>query len=84
MTLAKRRNKWVCALKEALSEVGIFGPTGNPDAATPVKKYTEVPWEEAKREAQGKKPRPISGPAPDGGWKLSDNNASLREYYQSI
>ncbi|KAJ7901846.1 Mechanosensitive ion channel-domain-containing protein [Mycena olivaceomarginata] len=28
---AKRRNKWLCALKAALGEVGVYGPSGNPN-----------------------------------------------------
>ena len=45
----KRRNKWICALKTSLAELKIFGPTGNPDAEAPPKKYTEIPWEEVRR-----------------------------------
>lgn len=42
--IAKRRNKWLCALKTALAEVKIFGPSGNPHAPPEVSRYTEVPW----------------------------------------
>ncbi|KAJ4002056.1 Mechanosensitive ion channel-domain-containing protein [Lentinula boryana] len=76
---AKRRNKWICALKEALADVGIYGPAGNPNATSQPKRYTEVPWEEVKRADQGKTSRPLSMPAPAGGWRLSDNNPSLRD-----
>lgn len=41
---AKRRNKWICALKTALEEVKIYGPSGDPDAPPAVSRYTEVPW----------------------------------------
>jgi len=73
---AKRRNKWVCALKQAMAEVGIYGPSGNPNKKKAPMLYTEVPWEDAKRD-EDKKARPLSQ-APPGGWKLADNNASLR------
>ncbi|KIK67405.1 hypothetical protein GYMLUDRAFT_156530 [Collybiopsis luxurians FD-317 M1] len=77
---AKRRNKWVCALKQALAEVGIYGPTGNPGAVAAPKRYTEVPWEEVKQdEAKHPPARPKSMPAPAGGWRLSEQNPSLRE-----
>ncbi|KDQ21736.1 hypothetical protein BOTBODRAFT_212160 [Botryobasidium botryosum FD-172 SS1] len=32
---ARRRNKWVCALKATLAELKIFGPGGDPDKAAP-------------------------------------------------
>ncbi|GAW01584.1 serine threonine protein kinase [Lentinula edodes] len=76
---AKRRNKWICALKQALADVGIFGPAGNPDATTKPKQYTEVPWEEVKHAEQNKTSRPMRMPAPAGGWRLSENNPSLRD-----
>ncbi|KAJ4467895.1 Mechanosensitive ion channel-domain-containing protein [Lentinula edodes] len=76
---AKRRNKWICALKQALADVGIFGPAGNPDATTKPKQYTEVPWEEVKHAGQNKASRPMRMPAPAGGWRLSENNPSLRD-----
>ncbi|TFY54037.1 hypothetical protein EVG20_g9871 [Dentipellis fragilis] len=59
---AKRRNKWVCALKTALAEVKIFGPEGNPDAVPAPTRYTLVPWEqveeEERRAAFNKAPAP--------------------------
>ena len=43
----QRRNKWICALKEALAELHIFGPAGagnpSPDPAGPIE-YTQVPY----------------------------------------
>lgn len=42
--IAKRRNKWMCALKTALAEVEIYGPNGNPDGPPKVSRYTKVPW----------------------------------------
>lgn len=39
-------------MKTALGELEIFGPSGNPSAKPGPKKYTEVPWEEVKREEE--------------------------------
>ncbi|KAG8964489.1 hypothetical protein FRC03_001740 [Tulasnella sp. 419] len=44
----KRRNMWICALKNALKELKIFGPDGDPDAPKGPAKYTLVPWEDVK------------------------------------
>ncbi|KAF8798709.1 hypothetical protein BYT27DRAFT_7228290 [Phlegmacium glaucopus] len=41
---AKRRNKWMCALKTALAEAKIYGPDGDPHAPPGVSRYTKVPW----------------------------------------
>ncbi|KAJ3480227.1 hypothetical protein NLI96_g8499 [Meripilus lineatus] len=46
---AKRRNKWICALKSSLAQVSMFGPSGDPDVKSGPKEYTLVPWEEVKR-----------------------------------
>ena len=56
-SLVKRRNKWVCALKTALAELEIYGPTGNPDAEPAPKLYTQIPWGEvqAMKEEQRRK-----------------------------
>ncbi|KAG6811897.1 hypothetical protein H0H92_005355 [Tricholoma furcatifolium] len=45
---AKRRNKWICALKTALTELKIYGPSGNPNAPASTIRYTQVPYEEIK------------------------------------
>ncbi|KAJ4483406.1 Mechanosensitive ion channel-domain-containing protein [Lentinula aciculospora] len=81
---AKRRNKWICSLKQTLADVGIFGPAGNPNATPKPKRYTEIPWEEVKHADQGKASRPLSMPAPAGGWRLSENNPSLRDDSDNI
>ncbi|KAI4526439.1 hypothetical protein K525DRAFT_259127 [Schizophyllum commune Loenen D] len=83
---AKRRNKWVCALKTMLAEVGIYGPKGNPDAPPPPKRYTEVPWDQVqeddrKREEEEKArvkgvPEPI---LPFVGWRLADEKAQYHD-----
>jgi hypothetical protein len=80
---AKRRNKWICALKVALKQARIFGPTGNPDKPEPgPSKYTLVPWEdvqeEEKRKAEEELHKKQSHHAPErvptDGFKLSDSN----------
>ena len=83
---AKRRNKWVCALKTMLAEVGVYGPKGNPDAPPPPKRYTEVPWDQVqeddrKREEEEKArvkgvPEPI---LPFVGWRLADEKAQYHD-----
>jgi len=42
---AKRRNKWICALKAALTDMKVYGPKGNPDAPPSITRYTKVPYE---------------------------------------
>ncbi|KAH8107938.1 hypothetical protein BXZ70DRAFT_884347 [Cristinia sonorae] len=49
---AKRRNKWICALKSSLTKVKIFGPGGDPDAKASPSQYTLVPYEDVKREEE--------------------------------
>ena len=34
----------MCALKAALAEVKIYGPSGDPDGPPKVSHYTRVPW----------------------------------------
>ncbi|GAA5874058.1 hypothetical protein JCM8547_004817 [Rhodosporidiobolus lusitaniae] len=52
---AQRRNKWICALKVALSELQIYGPgdAGNPAPAPadPVA-YVQIPYDEVKAKAE--------------------------------
>ncbi|ETW80431.1 Mechanosensitive ion channel [Heterobasidion irregulare TC 32-1] len=81
---AKRRNKWITALKTALAEVFVYGPKGNPDAAEKPKQYTLVPWEtvsqEDKSNAQGgaDPSRGLVAPSmPIGGWNLTSNDTVL-------
>lgn len=86
---AKRRNKWICALKTALAEVKIFGPTGDPNPAPSVTRYTQVPWDTvlyedrkaaAEKEAEKGTGVPRSPLAGGSGWKLRDKNAEIRVY----
>ncbi|KAG6917310.1 hypothetical protein DXG01_002968 [Tephrocybe rancida] len=83
---ANRRNKWICALKTALAELNIYGPSGNPDAKSPTMRYTQVPYEEFKakeqQEAETSFPQP-SG-LPPSGWQLADNNGILVDESNNI
>jgi len=77
---AKRRNKWLCALKAALGDLGIYGPSGNPHAEPGTQRYTEVPCHEIQAEtqkSQNKEGKTTDTPAPAGGWQLSSKNAVL-------
>ncbi|KAG8890399.1 hypothetical protein FRB98_008974 [Tulasnella sp. 332] len=86
---AKRRNQWVCALKNSLLEVGIYGPAGNPTKPPVVpKQYTLVPWEEAK-------PHKMNMPMPDHNvnrepliprtdYDLTDRNAILKDNQDDV
>lgn len=76
--IAKRRNKWICALKAALADTSIYGSKGNPGAPPDVARYTKVPWDTIQADAPAE-PEPTHIPA--GGWRLSDNNAVLRKCY---
>ncbi|KAL0576656.1 hypothetical protein V5O48_005316 [Marasmius crinis-equi] len=81
---AKRRNRWICQLKTTLADLGIYGPSGNPDATPSPKRYTEVPWPEVKESDEAKQPRPISTQAPPAGWRLSDSNAAMHNTTDNI
>jgi hypothetical protein len=82
---AKRRNKWICYLKEALAETGIYGPKGAPSTGpAPIAKYTIVPWETVKEDEKknggGKAgSKPSVEHRPPGGWKLIDKDAPMLE-----
>ncbi|KAG9046286.1 hypothetical protein FS837_004683 [Tulasnella sp. UAMH 9824] len=85
---AKRRNMWICCLKQSMGEVGIFGPSGNPNAASGPTQYTLVPWEEVNQ--------PNKSPAEGGGgtirepliprtdFNLADKNAALKDSADDI
>jgi len=77
---AKRRNKWMCALKTALAEVKICGPGGDPKAPPGVSRYTKVPWDIIHAEDQD-----VLEKETDSGvhrsrtnrWKLSNENTAI-------
>ena len=71
----------MCALKQALAEAKVFGPTGDPDGKPDPSRYTLVPWEEV--QAQERKAAKVASMevdqfSPADGWKLSDKNAAIR------
>lgn len=75
---AKRKNQWVCALKQALSDCQIYGPTGDPAAPPGVQHVTMVPFEPAdsKVAAPTAMPEPL---IPRGNYNLTDKNAVIAD-----
>jgi hypothetical protein len=75
---AQRRNKWICALKRALAEAKIFGPSGDPNAKPDPTRYTQVPWEDVQVEERKTAKQPIPfDPAHTQNWSLFDKNAVI-------
>jgi len=75
---ARRRNKWICALKTALAELNIYGPKGNPDALPTTTRYTKVPYDEIKAKERRAAQDALQSPGqPAQGWQLADNNAVI-------
>ncbi|KZT26735.1 hypothetical protein NEOLEDRAFT_1131748 [Neolentinus lepideus HHB14362 ss-1] len=80
---ARRRNRWICALKTSLASCHIYGPKGNPDAIPAPTRYTQVPWntveheDEKKRAAEKHHDKESRLDMPKGGWALTDKNAEL-------
>ena len=83
--IAKRKNKWICALKAAMAELDIFGPTGNPNPKPSTSRYTLVPWdlvvEEDRSKEEGSHSTPPGGilepRIPESNWRLTDSNIAL-------
>ncbi|TFK26462.1 hypothetical protein FA15DRAFT_667337 [Coprinopsis marcescibilis] len=80
---AKRRNKWICALKETLAATQVYGPKGNPNPPPGVTRYTEVPWadiqaEDHKAAMEQAQKQQVDNPH-TGSWKLSDKNAAIAD-----
>ncbi|THH18467.1 hypothetical protein EUX98_g8949, partial [Antrodiella citrinella] len=85
---AKRRNKWICALKTSLAKVKMFGPEGDPDAKPAPAPYTLIPYDEVKKERAYAPPSPsMPTPLPSQslqertipvGYTFSDPNAVMR------
>lgn len=72
---AKRRNKWICALKSVLADLHIYGSAGNPDEGPVINRYTKVPWEKVEADDRKKTAeKPSVSAEPVGGWHLSDSN----------
>lgn len=83
--IAKRKNKWICALKAALADIEIYGPSGDPNAKPSIQRYTVVPWnlisEQDRREEGESYPVPSGGiqepKIPVSNWNLTDSNIAL-------
>jgi len=82
---AKRKNKWICALKVALADIKIYGPSGDPNPKPATSRYTIVPWElvsELDRQEEAGShstfPDGIQEPRiPISNWNLTDSNIVL-------
>jgi len=78
---AKRRNKWICALKSILGELKIYGPSGDPSPPPAVSRYAKVPWEiidtEDRKKNQNAAHAVAPGNQPLDGWNLTDKNAAI-------
>ncbi|KAF8161100.1 hypothetical protein B0H34DRAFT_839898 [Crassisporium funariophilum] len=85
---AKRRNKWICALKTVLAEVKICGPGGDPNAPAGVTRYTQVPWDliKAKDDTEAREAnKHLTVPrSPTEGWRLDDKNAAILDSADDI
>ena len=67
----------MCALKQSLAELKIFGPEGDPDAEAPPKQITQVSWDEVRRKEEEKKRRSEASRNPfvKAEYEFSDRNA---------
>jgi hypothetical protein len=83
----QRRNKWICALKAALKECKIHGPSGDPGAVAPPSEVTLVPWEEFKASKaspdadtlDNREPR-----IPRGEYQFADRNQIVLDQGQDV
>ncbi|PSR78148.1 hypothetical protein PHLCEN_2v7557 [Hermanssonia centrifuga] len=83
---AKRRNKWICALKDSLAKIKMFGPSGDPGAKPAPAPYTLVPWEHIKASDTKRVESPVSiqeHRIPEA-WTFSDENAVLLDDSQDV
>jgi hypothetical protein len=76
---------WICALKTAMSELKIFGPSGDPNAPATAQQVTLVPWETfqaaSKKEDTGDAGL---GDTPRGKWQLADKNTVMVDPAQDV
>ena len=78
--VVKRRNKWVCALKTSLHELGIYGPSGNPKKELSPTIITKQPWNEYKLGEAEKIMREGGSPSPfRHEYNFSDRSAAVSE-----
>jgi hypothetical protein len=71
---------WICALKTAMAELKIYGPSGDPSAVAGPQQVTMVPWETVQSQATEKEEstdRQREPNIPRGKWALSDKNAQV-------
>ncbi|CAE6471545.1 unnamed protein product [Rhizoctonia solani] len=84
----KRRNKWVCALKTAMADLKIYGPSGNPSAKPGPAKYTQVPWDEVKEMERTQMPEPDLSTTepriPRGEWSFTDQDTMILDRRQDV
>ncbi|KAG8758778.1 hypothetical protein FRC14_007427 [Serendipita sp. 396] len=84
----QRRNKWICALKAALKETKVFGPSGDPSAPADPKEYTQIPWEEVKaKKEMAAHPDEYPGREPlipRGTFQLVDRNQVILDQGQDV
>jgi len=75
---AKRRNKWISALKAALLDLKVFGPSGDPNPPPTTSRYTKVPWDlinaQDRETAKSRLHTPPDHQQPNQGWDLGDKN----------
>ncbi|KZV69518.1 hypothetical protein PENSPDRAFT_676041 [Peniophora sp. CONT] len=72
---ARRRNKWICALKQHLADSGVYGPEGNPNKPSDgPKEYTLVPWDEVRNKQTAQTMPQPSPTMPSAGWRLASEN----------
>ncbi|KAI0035878.1 hypothetical protein K488DRAFT_42300 [Vararia minispora EC-137] len=74
---SRRRNKWICAMKQYLAECEIYGPSGKPDPESKgPQEYTLVPWDEVKHKKDALAMPMPSPTMPSGGWQLSGDGSA--------
>ena len=65
-------------MKAALSDIKIYGPSGNPNPKPSTSRYTIVPWELISEQDRREEAGPHSSlPVPVSNWHLTDSNTAL-------
>lgn len=78
---ARRRNKWLCALKRSMAECEIYGPLGNPSGMPDPKRYTEVPWEVVKEQDEMREAEIQAEPLNSADFRLRDKNTAISVFF---
>jgi hypothetical protein len=71
----------MCALKTALAEVKVYGPSGDPKPPPDVSRYTEVPWSIIDAKDREKETDPGLHRSRTTRWQLGDDNAIIRTFF---